>query len=202
MADWRRAQRHAIERCESLSTGKRVVVRMRSATGTSPSGRERASWELPRCRGLCMAISRSGEDQDPGSFPAGLDWAAFRLHAIERSAARRDSPSSPIYLCLCQISSSPVYPGPAITETMRPTPQLLRAVGAAVQRQKSISFIGLGRMGSEMAYNLFSQTHVETHGTTRFVVCDAREPTAVAFAQNFTTQFPGAHIEIANTPAE
>ncbi|RPD65982.1 3-hydroxyisobutyrate dehydrogenase [Lentinus tigrinus ALCF2SS1-7] len=85
---------------------------------------------------------------------------------------------------------------------MKPTPQLLRAVGAAVQRQKSISFIGLGRMGAEMAYNLFSQTHVQTHGTTRFVVCDAREPTSTAFAHNFTTQFPGAQIEVANTPAE
>ena len=85
---------------------------------------------------------------------------------------------------------------------MRPTLRLLQIAANGAQRNKSISFIGLGRMGSEMAYNLFSQTHVETHGTTRFVVCDAREPTAVAFAQNFTTQFPGAHIEIANTPAE
>ena len=53
-----------------------------------------------------------------------------------------------------------------------------------------------------MAYNLFSRTLVETHGGTRFVVCDAREATATAFANNFTHHFPGAHIEIANTPAE
>ena len=57
-------------------------------------------------------------------------------------------------------------------------------------------------MGSEMAYNLFSRKLVESHGATRFVVCDAREATSTAFAQNFTNQFPGARIEIANTPAE
>lgn len=57
-------------------------------------------------------------------------------------------------------------------------------------------------MGSEMAYNLFSRKLVESHGTMRFVVCDAREATSAAFAHNFTTQFPGARIEIANTPAE
>lgn len=82
------------------------------------------------------------------------------------------------------------------------SPTLLRAVAANAQRQKSISFIGLGRMGSEMAYNLFSRTLVESNGGVRFVVCDAREATSVAFAKNFTTQFPGANIQIANTPAE
>ena len=85
---------------------------------------------------------------------------------------------------------------------MRPTTRLLQAVVGGVQRQKSISFIGLGRMGSEMAYNLFSRTLVETHGTTRFVVCDAREATSTAFAHNFLHHFPGANITIANTPAQ
>ena len=57
-------------------------------------------------------------------------------------------------------------------------------------------------MGFEMAYNLFSRTLVETHGGTRFVICDAREATATAFAHNFTHNFPGAHIEIVDTPAK
>ncbi|KAI0807171.1 3-hydroxyisobutyrate dehydrogenase [Fomes fomentarius] len=87
---------------------------------------------------------------------------------------------------------------------MRPTLRPLHSAAASLQRQRqnSISFIGLGRMGSEMAYNLFSRKLVESHGTMRFVVCDAREATSAAFAHNFTTQFPGARIEIANTPAE
>ena len=85
---------------------------------------------------------------------------------------------------------------------MRPTIRLLQTAAATAQRRKSVSFIGLGRMGSEMAYNLFSRKLVESHGELRFVVCDAREATSTAFAQNFTTQFPGARIEIANTPAE
>ena len=86
---------------------------------------------------------------------------------------------------------------------MKPTLHLLRAVpSSAVYRPHTLGFIGLGRMGSEMAYNLFSRKLVESHGELRFVVCDAREATSTAFAQNFTTQFPGARIEIANTPAE
>ncbi|KAI0831144.1 3-hydroxyisobutyrate dehydrogenase [Trametes gibbosa] len=85
---------------------------------------------------------------------------------------------------------------------MRPTPHLLRAVASATQRQNSISFIGLGRMGSEMAYNLFARTLVESNGTARFIVCDAREATSEAFVRNFITQFPGAQVQTATTPAE
>ena len=85
---------------------------------------------------------------------------------------------------------------------MRPSPRLLRAVAANAQRQKSISFIGLGRMGSEMAYNLFSRTLVESGGAARFVVCDAREQSATDFVNNFHTHFPGAKIEVMTSPAE
>ena len=85
---------------------------------------------------------------------------------------------------------------------MRPTLRLLQIAANGAQRNKSISFIGLGRMGSEMAYNLFSRKLVESHGAARFVVCDAREATSVAFAHNFSQQFPGVRVEIANTPAE
>ena len=53
-----------------------------------------------------------------------------------------------------------------------------------------------------MAFNLFSRRLVESNGTVRFVVCDAREATSSAFVHNFVHQFPGAQIEIATTPAE
>ena len=87
---------------------------------------------------------------------------------------------------------------------MRPTSRLLLHASRAhhAPRAQTTAFVGLGRMGFEMAYNLFSRKLVESHGELRFVVCDAREATSTAFAQNFTTQFPGARIEIANTPAE
>ncbi|TBU66003.1 3-hydroxyisobutyrate dehydrogenase [Dichomitus squalens] len=85
---------------------------------------------------------------------------------------------------------------------MRPTTLLLQIAGNGAHRNKSISFIGLGRMGSEMAYNLFSRKLVESHGAARFVVCDAREATSAAFAHNFAQQFPGVRVEIATTPAE
>ena len=85
---------------------------------------------------------------------------------------------------------------------MRPTLRLFQVAAGSMQRQKSMSFIGLGRMGSEMAYNLFSRTLVETHGSTRFVVCDAREATATKFIHHFLNNFPGANIEFASTPAE
>ena len=57
-------------------------------------------------------------------------------------------------------------------------------------------------MGSEMAFNLFSRRLVESNGTARFVVCDAREATSAAFVHNFMHQFPGAQIDVATTPAE
>ncbi|OBZ75658.1 3-hydroxyisobutyrate dehydrogenase, mitochondrial [Grifola frondosa] len=86
---------------------------------------------------------------------------------------------------------------------MKPSLRLLQA--AAIRnplRQKSVSFIGLGRMGSEMAHNLFSRTLVESNGGARFVVCDAREETSHAFVKNFLGQFPGAQVDVATTPAE
>ncbi len=85
---------------------------------------------------------------------------------------------------------------------MRPTLRLLQIATNGSQRQRSVSFVGLGRMGSEMAFNLFSRRLVESNGTARFVVCDAREATSAAFVRNFMQQFPGAQIEVASTPAE
>lgn len=84
---------------------------------------------------------------------------------------------------------------------MRPTPYTLQAIGRPLFRNKSISFIGLGRMGYEMAYNLFSKTYAEANDS-HFVVCDAVQETSQKFCSSFLTQFPRARIGIATTPEE
>ncbi|KAL5490203.1 hypothetical protein ACEPAI_5036 [Sanghuangporus weigelae] len=77
-------------------------------------------------------------------------------------------------------------------------------------RAASISFLGLGRMGSEMAYNLFSKRHALAREEERsidtidqsFVVCDAVPEAARAFVRNFQSQFPRSKIRIVETPEE
>ncbi|CCM03860.1 uncharacterized protein FIBRA_06010 [Fibroporia radiculosa] len=86
---------------------------------------------------------------------------------------------------------------------MRATPRLLRAVASLPpSRASSISFIGLGRMGSEMAYNLFSRTLAESGGSARFVVCDARQVVSESFVANFEKQFPGSRVDVVSCPEE
>lgn len=84
---------------------------------------------------------------------------------------------------------------------MRHTTRVLQSLERQVVRAKSTAFIGLGRMGSEMAFNFFSKTFAESPDT-HFVVCDALPASALAFRQNFVSQFPGAHIDIVRTPKE
>jgi hypothetical protein len=84
---------------------------------------------------------------------------------------------------------------------MRPSPRWLNVLERLSYRPKSISFIGLGRMGHEMAYNLFSKQYTrETE--SHFVVCDAIPDSARAFCENFLSNFPGVKIAIASTPEE
>ncbi|KZT74200.1 3-hydroxyisobutyrate dehydrogenase [Daedalea quercina L-15889] len=89
---------------------------------------------------------------------------------------------------------------------MRPTArrlvQVLSSLTPPTTRPHSVSFIGLGRMGSPMAYNLFSKAVAETKGGTRFVVCDARTAVSEAFASNFAKEFPGTQIDLVNSPEE
>lgn len=93
---------------------------------------------------------------------------------------------------------------------MRFTPRILNQVSSTssvlsakpASRANTTAFIGLGRMGFEMAYNLFSHTLVDGDGSANFVVCDAREESATAFARNLIHQFPGAKVEVVTTPAE
>ena len=84
---------------------------------------------------------------------------------------------------------------------MKPSLRYLQRLQGTLSRGKSTSFIGLGHMGYEMAYNLFSKQHAKENGS-RFVVCDAIPEAAQRFSQFFTSQFPGAQLEIANTPEE
>lgn len=70
-----------------------------------------------------------------------------------------------------------------------------------LSRATSISFVGLGRMGSEMAFNLFSKRYA-LGKESGFVVCDAVPEAALAFTTNFQSQFPGSQVRVVNTPEE
>ncbi|KAL1722625.1 6-phosphogluconate dehydrogenase [Schizophyllum commune] len=86
---------------------------------------------------------------------------------------------------------------------MRPTVRCLQLnlERLASQRHKSTSFIGLGRMGYEMAFNLFSKQHALA-SDSHFVVCDAVPSSAARFRDAFMEQFPGAQLEVARDPGE
>ncbi|KAF5373056.1 hypothetical protein D9758_001705 [Tetrapyrgos nigripes] len=85
---------------------------------------------------------------------------------------------------------------------MRPSPRrLFQSLDRLAMRPKSYSFVGLGRMGYEMAYNLFSKQHAQA-SDSHFVVCDVVPEASQNFCQNFLKQFPGAQISIATSPEE
>ncbi|KAL1746970.1 NAD binding domain of 6-phosphogluconate dehydrogenase-domain-containing protein [Schizophyllum fasciatum] len=82
---------------------------------------------------------------------------------------------------------------------MRPTLRCFQRLSS--QRRKSTSFIGLGRMGYEMAFNLFSKQHALA-SDAHFVICDAVPASAARFKDAFMQQFPGARLAIAKDPFE
>jgi 3-hydroxyisobutyrate dehydrogenase len=88
-----------------------------------------------------------------------------------------------------------------------PPSNLLRSVraygsiGHDVARLKTVGFVGLGRMGSEMAFNLFSKRLTDAHDS-QFVVCDALPESARSFCDSFLAQFPAAHVRAVLTPGE
>ncbi|PPQ63195.1 hypothetical protein CVT24_005740 [Panaeolus cyanescens] len=88
-----------------------------------------------------------------------------------------------------------------LTLTMRPSLVRLHHVLSNNPRANSTSFIGLGRMGYQMAYNLFSKQYAECKDQ-QFVVCDAVPDTAQSFCTSFTNAHPEAKISIAGTPQE
>ncbi|KAF5324493.1 hypothetical protein D9611_004488 [Ephemerocybe angulata] len=77
----------------------------------------------------------------------------------------------------------------------------VRSMQSILQRSSTTSFIGLGRMGSEMATNLFSKQYAASKDT-HFVVCDAVPEAAQSFVNIFTQQNPGANVTIAESPQE
>jgi hypothetical protein len=72
---------------------------------------------------------------------------------------------------------------------------------AESNRPISIGFIGLGRMGFEMAYNLFSKTYNHS-SDSQFFICDAVPECAQTFSDAFLKEFPRASLRIARTPEE
>ncbi|KAI6110047.1 3-hydroxyisobutyrate dehydrogenase [Pisolithus sp. B1] len=84
---------------------------------------------------------------------------------------------------------------------MKPTFRALRALHRCTTRARTTAFIGLGRMGSEMAHNLFLNKLSESPDS-EFVVCDAIPDSAASFRRSFLSRFPEARIEVVNTPEE
>ena len=86
---------------------------------------------------------------------------------------------------------------------MRPTIPALQQLAANAQRARSVAFLGLGKMGYNMAFQAFSKTHA-VDPSTRFVVCDVLPAAAESFCADFASHFPAARerITVASTPAE
>ncbi|KIO04140.1 hypothetical protein M404DRAFT_144306 [Pisolithus tinctorius Marx 270] len=84
---------------------------------------------------------------------------------------------------------------------MKPTFRALQALDRCTMRARTTAFIGLGRMGSEMAHNLFLNKFSESPDSG-FVVCDAIPESAVSFQRSFLSRFPEALIEVVRTPEE
>ncbi|TFK67904.1 3-hydroxyisobutyrate dehydrogenase, partial [Pluteus cervinus] len=82
---------------------------------------------------------------------------------------------------------------------MKATTCLLRPV--LPPRSKSTAFIGLGRMGHEMALNLFTK-RANQYPDHHFVVCDALPEASKAFYEKFSLRCPNIPLRIASSPAE
>jgi len=89
----------------------------------------------------------------------------------------------------------------SIYYNMRSTFRCLQATNRGLSRSRTTSFIGLGRMGYQMAYNLFSKQYVKEKDS-RFVVCDIVPDASRAFRAEFMKQYPNAQLSIVDTPEE
>ena len=85
---------------------------------------------------------------------------------------------------------------------MRSTFRYFQAANRGLVRSRTTSFIGLGRMGYQMAYNLFSKQHIAKENDSRFIVCDVVPDASRAFCTEFMKQYPNAQLSIADTPEE
>ena len=90
-------------------------------------------------------------------------------------------------------------------------------LSSTTARASTIGFIGLGRMGYEMALNIFSKTMInhdlqrQTNESTlgsnsnllpRFTVCDVNEDAVNSIVSIMQERFPGVNIAMRRTPAE
>ena len=82
---------------------------------------------------------------------------------------------------------------------MRSSLRCLQATNRGLVRSRTTGFIGLGRMGYQMAYNLFSKQHAKENDSC-FIVCDVVPDASRAFCAEFMNQYPNAQISIADTP--
>lgn len=82
---------------------------------------------------------------------------------------------------------------------MRSTLQCLQAANRGLVRSRTTSFIGLGRMGYQMAYNLFSM-QLAMEKDSRFIVCDVVPDASRTFCADFMKLYPDAQLSIADTP--
>jgi len=84
---------------------------------------------------------------------------------------------------------------------MRSTFRCFQAANRGLLRSRTTSFIGLGRMGYQMAYNLFSKQHVKENDS-HFIVCDVVPDASRVFCAEFMKQYPNAQLSIVDTPEE
>ena len=90
-------------------------------------------------------------------------------------------------------------------------------LSSTTARASTIGFIGLGRMGYEMALNIFSKTMINhdlqrqtnesilgsnSNLLPRFTVCDVNEDAVNSIVSIMQERFPGVNIAMRRTPAE
>ncbi|CCA75021.1 probable 3-hydroxyisobutyrate dehydrogenase, mitochondrial precursor [Serendipita indica DSM 11827] len=77
----------------------------------------------------------------------------------------------------------------------------LHALSSGANRATTIGFIGLGRMGFEMATNLFTKTIV-AHQTGSSIVCDVNQDATQTIISKMKEKFPEYEVIVAKSPAE
>ena len=108
---------------------------------------------------------------------------------------------SPARVCteLAAPGSSTNHPDDNMRATMRLHALARRATSGAVSanRSNNVAFIGLGRMGYEMATNLWRKKFVDNN-SGELIVCDARQEVAMRFVEEAS----GRSASFVKTPRE
>lgn len=108
---------------------------------------------------------------------------------------------SPARVCteLAAPCSSTDHPNDDMRATMRLHALARRAASGTVpaNRSNNVAFIGLGRMGYEMATNLWKKKFVDS-SSGELIVCDARQEVAMRFVEEAS----GKSASFVKTPRE